>query len=491
MVGQAIEEYAANCVKPSRPAIVTVLSVLFLLFGILWILGILLGIYALMSLRSLSGGPADSSIQSLAAGILSHSFLIGLVPVLLIILIGIGLWKQKKWAWTGSIIILAIFLFVGEFPLISDIKLAAAAGLVYMLSADARKSFGLSKAQETNPVKNKHPPALVLIFSIFLISVGTISVTTFLVDISSHLHFTAISPLDPLITYMVLITAFGEVIFGIGLWKMRKWAWKGSVLILCIDLALLIVNMSRGFSFIWIFVPHVITTAAFLYVSLKDLRRELEIPADAYASGKKIVLGILVLGITVACVTFAFRPIDMITDPNEKDDYYTKASLDSGDPTSCEKIFNSMSGNDCYKNLALLKQEPSLCAKIKYSQEKDICYKELSAIKSDRSLCSNIEDENYRELCGYRADRDRGCLEEGEGGVYLIPPSGYKSVENSDKPKCCEGLKKIPTAYTIDSKGCEPAKGYQEFVCVGCGDGKCDRSENYCYCPEDCGKDKI
>ena len=79
----------------------------------------------------------------------------------------------------------------------------------------------------------------------------------------------------------------------------------------------------------------------------------------------------------------------------------------------------------------------------------------------------------------------RTCLSDGETGYVRGSPSF------PNKP-CCENLTQRDTAKDCNKK-CKVACGgliegqITEFVCVACGDKKCDRRfESHCNCPEDC-----
>ncbi len=85
------------------------------------------------------------------------------------------------------------------------------------------------------------------------------------------------------------------------------------------------------------------------------------------------------------------------------------------------------------------------------------------------------------------APRGGTCLGQGEGWCTSAPchlPDG-----GLEHLPCCAGLQEVET-YESNSierdRKCLASKGGR-VSCVACGNGVCERGENKCNCPSDCG----
>jgi len=76
----------------------------------------------------------------------------------------------------------------------------------------------------------------------------------------------------------------------------------------------------------------------------------------------------------------------------------------------------------------------------------------------------------YNGECGQEYVKDLGCSKEGN---YKLP----------GRP-CCPGLVAKPQATVGTNGACHRKTTWG--VCLPCGNGICNKSENICNCPEDC-----
>ena len=81
----------------------------------------------------------------------------------------------------------------------------------------------------------------------------------------------------------------------------------------------------------------------------------------------------------------------------------------------------------------------------------------------------------YKGNCGQKYVKKLACI--GAGG-WVFP--GHK---------CCEGLVGRGVAEVRPDGTCARRTGWG--ICLPCGNGVCDPSENRCNCPEDCKKSSI
>lgn len=108
-----------------------------------------------------------------------------------------------------------------------------------------------------------------------------------------------------------------------------------------------------------------------------------------------------------------------------------------------------------------------------YCQEMGYQIKNNDCVFSDGTDC-NLYD-FYNSLCGKNYTKELSCAQEGE---YALP--GHI---------CCNGLIEIKALNRLENGNCkdpEPLGSWR--VCSNCGNGVCDKKENYCNCKKDCNE---
>jgi hypothetical protein len=252
-----------------------------------------------------------------------------------------------------------------------------------------------------------------------------------------------------------LIPALLFLILGLGLFKMRKWAWMATIVILSSNFAFSIVHLD------------VLSSIICLVVLAYLLKDEVK---DAFSISKRTgslmdklpILG-FIAGLVILGYLSAFSPGDLIKDGYNRNEYYERQALDNKDLSSCDKINIQSQRDDCYSKMAILRKDPGICSKMIESSKYD-CIEQM-ANKVDPAFCSLMSSEYLQNEC-----YDNVALQAMDGTVC------NKINTNKSAAEYCYGL--VDFRYIKKAEEENNASLCEKMIEVE-GDGT--TTKGYCY----------
>ena len=175
--------------------------------------------------------------------------------------------------------------------------------------------------------------------------------------------------------------------------------------------------------------------------------------------------------------TSATRPVFSCTDTDGGKDYFVQGTVTSIGglirPTTQTKTDEC---TRCTRKCPAGSSDPAECITYCSSVKEYFCSgtKSSSTIKVCKSGCQD----------GACLPELPECVKAGQKGPN---PSLGPNDPNKDRI-CCDGLKLISPSTVPEGDLCKESVG-GGTICSACGNGKCEKWENKCNCPEDCNSD--
>ncbi len=183
-----------------------------------------------------------------------------------------------------------------------------------------------------------------------------------------------------------LIPAILFLILGLGLFKIRKWAWIATLVILSSNFAFSVIHLDL--------LSFIICLVILAYLLEGEVKDAFSISKRTGSLMQKLPILGFIGGLIILGYLSAFSPGNRITGSNKGNEYYEMQALDHNDLSLCDKINNQSQRDNCYSEMARLRKDPEICSKLseKESSEylQDECYKNVALQAMNGTICNKI-----------------------------------------------------------------------------------------------------